>query len=67
MYFDFLCLFIKTYRFNGPEYLEKIRIFVLYASKVCEPAQLRPAYDLIEKSYGDNTNVLYMLLFEDFK
>lgn len=40
---------------------------MLYACKVCEPAQLKPVFDLIERSYGDTTETLYMLLFEDFK
>jgi hypothetical protein len=34
-YFDFLCQFIKTYDFSHYEYLEKIKVFVLYACKVC--------------------------------
>jgi hypothetical protein len=66
-YFDFLCQFIKTYDFSHYEYLEKIKVFVLYACKVCEPAQLKPVFDLIERGYGDNIDILYMLLFEDFK
>lgn len=66
-YFDFLCHFIRTYDFSQPEYLEKIKIFVLYACKVCEPAQLKPVFDLIERSYSSKIEVLYMLLFEDFK
>jgi hypothetical protein len=28
---------------------------------------LKPVFDLIERSYGDSIDVLYMLLFEDFK
>lgn len=67
LYFDFLCQFIRTYDFGYPEYLEKIKIFVLYACKVCESSSLDPIFDLIEKSYGGDINVLYMMLFEDFK
>jgi hypothetical protein len=40
---------------------------VLYACKICESSSLDPIFDLIEKSYGSDINVLYMMLFEDFK
>lgn len=34
LYFDFLCMYILNLKVITHEYLEKIRVFVLYAIKI---------------------------------
>ena len=68
VYFDFLCQYILHIRDITPEYLDKIRIFVLYAVKIASPDLIDRIFKVIDEKYLlRNQQALFLTLFEDYK
>ena len=50
-----------------PIYLEKVKVFVLYAVKIVEGELIDQVLDILNKSYQSQAIDLYSNLFEDYK
>jgi hypothetical protein len=50
-----------------PTYLEKVKVFVLYAVKIVEGELIDQVLSILNKSYQSQGLDLYANLFEDYK
>lgn len=48
VYFDFLCMYILNLKFISAEYLQKIRVFVLYAIKIASPELIDRIFKVLD-------------------
>ena len=68
IYFDFLCIYILHLKEITAEYLEKIRIFILYAIKITSPHLIDRIFEVLDQKYiMRNRQGIFLSLFEDYK
>jgi hypothetical protein len=68
VYFDFLCMYILNLKEITNEYLEKIRIFVLYALKIASTELIYQVFEVLDQRYYcRNRAGMFLALFEDYK
>ena len=68
LYFDFLCMYILNLRVITQDYLEKIRVFVLYAIKIASNELIDQIFKVLdERYYNRNRAGMFLALFEDYK
>lgn len=64
VYFDFLCMYILSLKVITPEYLQKIRVFVLYALKIASNDLIDKIFKVLdERYYNRNKTGMFLVLF----